>query len=342
MKLSDFPQPALPSFDIPQPILPSFKIPDFSQHFNNPALEQATAMATVYDNSLNKFLESSSFIAMNAINKQRSAFMQSIFDNSSLKLASQFAEACRYKDQVLKEIFDAHQARIDAITSPFDSLAYKTLHELSFKPMDFDLDFSGLTSTDWSPFLEHLVGEEQIEQEDSFSQDEIIQASQVIQEEVHKAVAKATAGPGHDRIEELTTLVESLQISLEKNKTSRRSRITKRLVDLVINIVAGLAVSFIVILATPSISPPQAYKANLKSAKATIQQAEDSTLRIVNVNSRLNLRMKPNRKSLIIDKLPPLTCVKIIQTANKWALVCCQGPDGDIVAGWVFKKYLSK
>lgn len=65
-------------------------------------------------------------------------------------------------------------------------------------------------------------------------------------------------------------------------------------------------------------------------------------LRIVSVESRLNMRMKPNRKSHVVGKLYPYTVVTVIGHAGKWAKVCFASGQGESVEGWVFNKYLSK
>lgn len=84
-----------------------------------------------------------------------------------------------------------------------------------------------------------------------------------------------------------------------------------------------------------------------ESLKATKQHVLETIghhpqLRIVSVESRLNIRMKPNRKSYVVGKLYPYTVVTVIGHAGKWARICFANGQGEEVEGWVFNKYLSK
>ncbi|XXJ20818.1 SH3 domain-containing protein [Desulfovibrio caledoniensis] len=66
-------------------------------------------------------------------------------------------------------------------------------------------------------------------------------------------------------------------------------------------------------------------------------------LRIVSVQSRLNVRYKPNRKSLVVGELYPYSIIVIIDKSNKWTKVHFNGYNtGEDIEGWVFNKYLSK
>jgi len=62
-------------------------------------------------------------------------------------------------------------------------------------------------------------------------------------------------------------------------------------------------------------------------------------LSIVSVESRLNIRMKPNRKSHVVGKLYPYDVVAVTGHAGKWARVCFANGQAE---GWVFNKYLSR
>lgn len=88
---------------------------------------------------------------------------------------------------------------------------------------------------------------------------------------------------------------------------------------------------------------PLSKKQLFYSKKYLKQQNLHEKTRIVEVNSPLNVRLKPNKKSATIGKLPPRAVVTVSAKANRYYKVEFYDPRNDCaIIGWVASKYLSK
>ncbi|WP_419779810.1 hypothetical protein [Maridesulfovibrio sp.] len=90
--------------------------------------------------------------------------------------------------------------------------------------------------------------------------------------------------------------------------------------------------------------PKETHRKNLKIVSQNYANSYPNTkIWIVKVDSRLNVRMKPNKKSLVIGKLYPYTGVLVEKKTKKWSKIrYCNQQTGCEISGWVFSKHLKK
>lgn len=92
----------------------------------------------------------------------------------------------------------------------------------------------------------------------------------------------------------------------------------------------------------PQAIPSTFHKQNFKEYRTVIGRIFDAnSVRIVNVQTTLNVRYRPNKKSRIIGKLPPLAIVAITEKNKKWCFIrYIDNHTNCELSGWVYKKYL--
>jgi hypothetical protein len=71
-----------------------------------------------------------------------------------------------------------------------------------------------------------------------------------------------------------------------------------------------------------------------------IKKSNENHREVRKVRQGCNLRLKPNRKSLVLKALSAHEEVVILATNHKWAQVSTVDFDGVVIYGWVYKKYL--
>lgn len=71
-----------------------------------------------------------------------------------------------------------------------------------------------------------------------------------------------------------------------------------------------------------------------------IKKSNENQKEVRKVSRVCNLRLKPNRKSLILKVFSIDEEVIVLSTNHKWAQVSTIDSDGVVIYGWVYKKYL--
>jgi hypothetical protein len=71
-----------------------------------------------------------------------------------------------------------------------------------------------------------------------------------------------------------------------------------------------------------------------------IKKSNENQKEVRKVTRISNLRLKPNRKSLVLKVLLVDEEVVVLTTNHKWAQVSMVDSDGVVIHGWVYKKYL--
>lgn len=140
-------------------------------------------------------------------------------------------------------------------------------------------------------------------------------------------------------------MIAALTVLRERVVESPLGKATKTVVLWMLSVILGnLFWAYVCVPVGKGINQPFTHREALKATKQHVlkEVGYHPQLRIVSVESRLNIRMKPNRKSHVVGKLYPHTVVTVTGHAGKWARVYFANGHDEEVEGWVFNKYLSK
>jgi len=260
----------------------------------------------------------------------RSMFKPAFLDAQALgaSLRSDMAEVMRLPTALqLDEVIRA--------TAPLGA-SFKTIVDNS-AGKEFRAFAGSLQQVDWSTVIEESLEEEAEEEQTAELKSETLAAASFLNEKMHEIVEKAEQTP--------KGLIAALVLLHEKVVESPLGEIAKWLVIRLLNIIIdGTVFTLILSLGGASQQAPSPHRETLKNTKQHVlrEAGYHPQLRIVSIKSRLNVRMKPNRKSHVVGQLYPYTVVIVIGHAGKWAKVCFANGHSDESEGWVFNKYLSK
>ena len=147
-------------------------------------------------------------------------------------------------------------------------------------------------------------------------------------------------------IQALKEVITELDKESKNKPNSKIARISSWIGQQVLNAFLCTLFSFL-FFATPTqpaMNLPLTHREALKISRIYYQNYQtNEQLRIVIVKTTLNVRMKPNKNSLVIGKLYPYAGVLVEDKAKKWTKVLYHPKDSDCeISGWVTSKYLKK
>ncbi len=193
-----------------------------------------------------------------------------------------------------------------------------------------------LRKVDWTAAIEESLEETEDHQDDELK-NEAEAAGSFINTEFQSILDEVEQTP--------QGMIAALTVLRERVIESPLGKATKSIVLWMLSVILGnLFWAYICVPVGKNINQHFTHREALKATKQHIlkEVGHHPQIRIVSVESRLNIRMKTNRKSHVVGKLYPYTVVTVIGHAGKWAKVGFANGQAESVEGWVFNKYLSR
>lgn len=200
-------------------------------------------------------------------------------------------------------------------------------------------------------YLAHQVSKQIDQPAFSPTSDDITMAAEQIKINLQEAALPSyNALTAKETIDALIAAVDKLSLQVTKTSTPSPKDACNTLSQsakiLITQLLCMIISSLITILfsATPLQSEAYEHKAMLNATRAHVKhQTSIKHVRIVKVNNSLNVRLRPNKKSRILGKLPRLAIVIAQSKTKKWTFIRYVEPNGSYeISGWVYSKYLCK